>query len=92
MTFKAFPLVRQLRQLINRHGTSVCWVGEQAGISKVSIYNWDNRSSPNVESLDAVLRVLGYELAIINSATGEVVKTARRPVTTTENEMRSSPQ
>lgn len=67
------PLVIQLRRLIAKHDVAVTWVAQRAGLSKPVIFAWSHSHSPSVVSLEAALGVLGYELAVVNSKTGEIV-------------------
>lgn len=81
------PLVALFRALARDRQFAVHDIADRAGISSPTISAWSTTSNPTVPTLDAALGVIGCELAIIDSKTGEVV---RPPVTSTNANARGS--
>ena len=59
------PLIKRLVDLMNQAGADSQELARQAGVSLGTINAWRTRTNPNITNLEAVLNVLGYELAII---------------------------
>ena len=60
------PLVQKLRQIINERRYSVDGLARKAGVHRDTIHGWRRcKFSPSVANFEAVLNVLGYQLAIV---------------------------
>jgi len=59
------PLLSDVLSLVARSGLTDSDVSLQAGLSRNSISHWRRRTMPGVDNLDAVLRAIGYRLAIM---------------------------
>lgn len=60
----AHPLIRRLFVELNAQHTTVTEVAERSGLRRATISDWRYRQEPRVSDLDAVLNVLGLELAV----------------------------
>jgi hypothetical protein len=61
---RAHPLVRQFVQHANDQKTTLTEVSDRSGIRRSTISAWFSRCSPKVDTLEAALNVIGYELCI----------------------------
>ena len=60
----AHPLVKRTYQIAASEGHALIDVSRRSGVSDAGIRNWRTRYQPTIDSLEAVLNVMGYELAI----------------------------
>ena len=58
-------LVRIFYDLCDEQRASVVDVADRAGLGRGTVSRWQAENSPRVTSLEAVLNVLGYRLAIV---------------------------
>ncbi len=61
---RAHPLVRRFYELVLEQQMSLTEVAKKAGIHSYTMSRWRTHNSPTVESLEAVLNVLGYRLVV----------------------------
>lgn len=60
------PVVTALAFLLREKGAYATTTGLAAGLGRTTVPRWLNGSQvPSVEALDAVLRVHGYQLAVV---------------------------
>lgn len=59
------PTVRRAFELAARERASYVLLHERSGVSCKTIGDWTRGTMPSVANLDAVLNVLGYQLAVV---------------------------
>lgn len=69
----AHPTVRWFNDALIRSTLSDEWVSARAGVANTCLWQWRRGRRPRVDMLDAALGALGYQLAIVDAETGEVV-------------------
>jgi hypothetical protein len=60
----AHPAVRKLFAEMNRQRTTIDEVAERSGLSTAGISEWRYRRMPKIDTLEAALNVLGFELCV----------------------------
>jgi hypothetical protein len=60
----AHPLVRKLIDILNAEQTTLLEVAERAGICDGTITSWSRRHMPYLDTFEAALNVLDYELIV----------------------------
>jgi transposase-like protein len=60
----AHPLVRQLFEIVNAERTSLRELGERAGVNRETLSLWRRRHMPVLDTFEAALNALDYELVI----------------------------
>ena len=63
--FCPHPLVCELKGLRRSKKLPVKTIAGHAEVDKNTIFAWEFRSVPQLDTFDAVLRTLGYQLAIV---------------------------
>ena len=61
---RTHPLIRRLFVELNAQHTTISEVADRSGLRRGTISDWRYRQEPRVSDLDAVLNVLGLELAV----------------------------
>ena len=58
------PIIDLVRSIVDESGASYQWIELHSGVTKVTLYNWFSGSTkrPQVATVNAVLRALGYTL------------------------------
>jgi transcriptional regulator with XRE-family HTH domain len=57
------PVLEEITRAITDSGRSLAWVAERSGVSRSTIYRWENGRTRRPQNLtvEFVLKVLGYE-------------------------------
>lgn len=61
----AHPLVRQLVVLMNEKRITFTELARVAGLTGATLASWKSKHNPRVDSFEAALNALGYELQIV---------------------------
>lgn len=69
------PVIHQATQGAGKR-TSVSAICEKSGVCRTTITNWMDKKTmrPQRSTMDAVLRALGYEMGLVDSASGQLVQ------------------
>lgn len=57
-------LIRSLFEAVDKTDMTLAEIGKRSGISMQSLVNWRSGMQPTLTNIEAVLNVVGYELAI----------------------------
>ena len=60
----AHPLVRHFLAIANKRELSLREIGKKAGVSHQNLSLWAHRSHPRLDTFEAALNAIGYELVI----------------------------
>lgn len=67
------PIVKWMDDALRDSGFRDKWLKEKAGFSMWCLQSWRRGHRPRIDMIDAALGTLGYQLAIVDSDTGEVM-------------------
>jgi hypothetical protein len=61
------PIIDEIRTIYKDSGTNYKWIEDNSGVSTVTLRNWffGETKKPQAATINAVLRSLGYKLAIV---------------------------
>ena len=62
---RAHPLARRFFELLAEQGVALTDVAGRAGLAVATLVKWKYRHVPQVDTLEAALNALGYELRIL---------------------------
>lgn len=62
---RAHPLAREFFRLLGQAGVSMTDVAERAGLGLATVVKWKYRHVPKIDTFEAALNVLGYELRVV---------------------------
>jgi hypothetical protein len=65
------PCVRRLFELLSGHDEPNLIACERAGVPTDTVRSWRTRNMPRVDSLDAALNSIGYELVVMPKGSRE---------------------
>jgi len=69
----AHPLVCLLFWLMRARRLGVGDVSRRAGLSNATLWHWRTVKSPNLVNFEAAANAAGFELALVDRATGQIV-------------------
>ena len=75
------PLIDEIRTVFEASGATYKWVHDESGVTRNTISNWfDGKTKrPQAATVNAVLRALGYKLAIVHDHNVTITETPRKP-------------